>query len=311
MEKNHTSITEISLLGFQNLHNFKIPLFTLFLLMYILTICENVLIIALVSTSRNLQTPMYFFLQNLSISDLLVTANIVPIMLQTIINKEVTLSLVGCITQLYLFAIFETFQCLLLTVMSYDRYLAIGNPLRYSSIMNHRVCVKFIFMAWTIGCSIMLIPLISLAMLQFCKPNPIDHFFCDLAPLLEISCSDTSFVKIQVISEVIFLTFFPLMLIIVSYVYIVNIILKIGSSSERQKVFSTCSSHLAVVSIFYGTLISIYVIGPGNKLVPKVPSLLNTFMVPFFNPVIYSLRNKDIKEAFKKLLCSVPLCNSV
>ncbi|KAG8431617.1 hypothetical protein GDO86_017939 [Hymenochirus boettgeri] len=273
MDKNQTSITEISILGFQNLHNFRIPLFTLFLLMYILTIYENVLIIALVSTSRNLQTPMYFFLQQLSISDLLVTGNVVPIMLLTLINEEAILSLAGCITQLYFFGSFETFQCLLLTIMSTDRYLAICKPLRYTSIMNHRVCVKLTSMSWASSFSTVAISINSIRQLQFCKQNSIDHFFCDLNPLLQLSCSDPSIIK---------------------------------SSAGRQKAFSTCSSHLAVVSIFFGALISIYVIPPRKQsgALTKVLSLLYTVLVPLINPMIYSLRNTDIKKAFKNMLAN-------
>ncbi|KAG8441527.1 hypothetical protein GDO86_007047 [Hymenochirus boettgeri] len=303
MYKNQTSITEISLLGFQNLHNFRIPLFTLFLFMLILTVCENVLIIVLVSTNQNLQTPMYFFLQQLSISDLVVTGNIVPIMLQTVINKVATMSLVGCMTQLYIFGSLETFQCLLLTIMSVDRYLAICNPLRYSSIMNHRVCFTSIFLSWITGLLIILMLISNIGKLQFCKHNTIDHFLCDLDPLLELSCSDTSLVKMEVFLESIPLAFLPLTIITVSYVNIVNSVLKIKSSTGRQKAFSTCSSHLAVVSIFYGTLISLYVIGPGKDKIniTHFLSSLNTVVVPFVNPIIYSLRNKDIKEALRKL----------
>ncbi|KAG8441526.1 hypothetical protein GDO86_007046 [Hymenochirus boettgeri] len=237
MYKSQTSTTEISLLGFQNLHNFRIPLLTLFLLMYILTVCEHVLIIVLVSTNQNLQTPMYFFLQQLSISDLLETTNI----------------------------------CLLLTIMSFDRYQAISKPLHYTSIMNHKVWVTLTSISWATGVFIMLILVINIETLQFCKQNTIDYFFCDLAPLLEISCLDTSLIR---------------------------------SGTGGQKAFSTCSSHLAVVSIIYGTLISIYVIDPGKESmnISKTPSLLNTVVVPFVNPTIYSLKNNTIKEAFRKLL---------
>ncbi|XP_041441466.1 olfactory receptor 5G3-like [Xenopus laevis] len=300
-EKNQTLVSEIVLLGFQNLHNFKIPLFSLFLLIYIITVWENVLIIVLVSISRNLQSPMYFFLQQLSFSDLLGSTNIVPTLLQTVLNNRATMSFGGCLIQLYFWGSSEIFECLLLAVMSYDRYVAICIPLRYSSIMSHRVCVKLILMAWALGFGLALITVNLVGTQQFCDRKNIDHFFCDLFPLLQLFCSDTSFVEYEVIIETVPVVFIPFILIIVSYVCIAHAILKIVSNTGRQKAFSTCSSHLAVVSIFYGTLIAIYVVPPRNQsqTISKVLSLLYTIVIPLVNPLIYSLRNADIKEAFK------------
>ncbi|OCT90995.1 olfactory receptor 11L1-like [Xenopus laevis] len=302
LEKNQTLVSEIVLLGFQNLHNFKIPLFSLFLLIYIMTVWENVLIIVLVSSSQNLQSPMYFFLQHLSMSDLLQTATVVPILLQTVISDGVTMSLVGCISQLYFFAFSETFQSFLLAVMSYDRYVAICIPLRYSSIMSHRVCVKVVLMSWVTSLCSTLVTVNMIGNLQFCENKNIDHYFCDVDPLLQLSCSDTFFVQIDIILLSIPVMICPFLLITVSYMCIAHTILKIVSNTGRQKAFSTCSSHLAVVSMFYGTLIAIYLDSPSKQSlsIVKVVSLMYTVLIPLLNPLIYSLRSTDIKEAFKR-----------
>ncbi|OCT91032.1 olfactory receptor 1468-like [Xenopus laevis] len=300
-EKNQTLVSEIVLLGFQNLHNFKIPLFSLFLLIYIMTVWENVLIIVLVSSSRNLQSPMYFFLQQLSVSDLLESTSIVPTLLQTVINEEAKFSFVGCITQYFLFCVPESFECFLLAVMSYDRYVAICIPLRYSSIMSHRVCVTLMLMLWAIAFGLAIITVNLIGTLQFCDHNTINHFFCDLLPLLELSCSDTFLVQLELMIVTIPAVISPFILITVSYMCIAHAILKIVSNTGRQKAFSTCSSHLAVVSIFYGTLIAIYVVPPRNQsqTLSKVFSFLLTIVIPLINPMIYSLRNKDMNYALK------------
>uniref|UniRef100_A0A803JPH9 G-protein coupled receptors family 1 profile domain-containing protein n=1 Tax=Xenopus tropicalis TaxID=8364 RepID=A0A803JPH9_XENTR len=291
---NHSGVTEIFLLGFQHLNNFKILIFSLILLIHILTVYENALVIALVTVSRGLQSPMFFFLQQLSFSDLLDSMFIVPTLLSTVMNEGAKIPLIGCIVQLYLFGITEALQCFLLTEMSYDRYLAICNPLRYSSIMSHRVCVKLIAMSW----------LLALITQEFCNQNTINHFFCDYFPLLELSCSDTSLVRILAVALTVPVILFPFILIIGSYICIAHEILKIVSSIGRQKAFSTCSSHLAVVSIFYGTLIVTYVVPTRNQLqtISKHLSLLYTVVTPFINPMIYSLKSADMKNAIKNII---------
>ncbi|OCT59648.1 hypothetical protein XELAEV_18001070mg [Xenopus laevis] len=305
-EKNQTLVTEIFLLGFQNLHNLKIPLFSLFLLIYIMTVWENVLIIALVSSSRNLQSPMYFFLQQLALSDLFDSTIIMPTLLQTVIHEGTTVSLVGCISQWYFFSSSDAFQCFLLAVMSYDRYVAICIPLRYSSIMSHRVCVTLILIPWALGFGLTVITVDLIGTLQFCDQNTINHFFCDFFPLLELSCSDTLSLQIETFFLSVPMIFVPFILITVSYMCIGRAILKIVSNTGRQKAFSTCSSHLAVVSIFYGTIIAIYVVPPRkeSETISKVMSLLYTVGIPLANPVIYSLRSTDIKEEVLKNLLS-------
>ncbi|XP_012809566.2 olfactory receptor 5G3-like [Xenopus tropicalis] len=299
--KNHTVVSEIVLLGFQDLHKFKFPLFSLFLLIYIMSLWENLLIIALVASSRNLQSPMYFFLRQLSQSDILESSNIVPTLLQTVIHDRATLSFGGCLTQFYFFSVTEAFECLLLTIMSYDRYVAICNPLHYNSIMTHRVCKKLAFLSWALVFAVELIPMNLIRTLQFCDQNTIDHFFCDFFPLIELSCSDAFLLQIVGFFLSVPILFMPFILTTVSYICIAHAIRKIVSNIGRQKAFSTCSSHLIVVSIFYGTLISIYVVPPrrGSQTISKIFSLLYTVLIPLVNPVIYSLRNKHIKDAFK------------
>ncbi|XP_069618719.1 olfactory receptor 6F1-like [Ranitomeya imitator] len=302
LEKYLTVVKEFFLLGFQGSQCFRISLFCLLLVIYCGTICGNLLIITLVSTSKNLHTPMYFFISQLSISDILVTTNIVPNMLHVLLNEGATISFAGCITQFCCFGAMEASECFLLTVMSYDRYVAICNPLRYTSIMTSAYCVKLTIISWLLGFAISLLDTISISILSFCGSNIIDHFFCDILALLEIACSDTFMVQIESFVLSVPAIFMPTSIIIFSYTNIVLVILRIPSNTSRQKAFSTCSSHLTVVSIFYWTIFSVYVV-PTKKqtmTITKVLSLLYTVFTPMINPIIYSFRNKDIKEVISK-----------
>ncbi|OCT90885.1 hypothetical protein XELAEV_18019502mg [Xenopus laevis] len=300
---NHSTVSEIFLLGFHHLNYFKILIFSLILLIHILTIYGNVLVITLITICQDLHSPMFFFLQQLSLSDLLQSMVIVPILLRTVINEGAKIPFIGCIVQLYFFGISETLQCLLLTVMSYDRYLAICNPLCYSSIMSHRLCVKFIVISWLLSLSSTPVTVVTAATQEFCNQNTINHFFCDLFPLLELSCSDTFLTLLLIMISSVPVILFPFILIIGSYICIAHEILKIKSNIGRQKAFSTCSSHLAVVSIFYGSLIVTYVVPTRNQsqTIGKLLSLLYTVVTPFINPMIYSLRSTDMKNVLKKV----------
>ncbi|XP_040274202.1 olfactory receptor 1J4-like, partial [Bufo bufo] len=298
-ENNLTSVVEFFLLGFQAGKPLRLFLFSLLLVVYSITICGNLLIITLVSTSKNLHTPMYFFISQLSVNDILLPTDIVPNMLHILLNNGGTITFTGCITQLYFFCVFVLFECFILTVMSYDRYVAICNPLHYSSIMTSGHCVKFICLCWVVAFTLVLIYVVTTATLRFCKPNILDHFFCDYIPLLENSCSDTLIVKIEVGFVSIPVVIMPIIIIIASYTNIIVTILRIPSSSGRKKTFSTCSSHLIVVSIYYWTLFSVYVVPTKglSSTTNKVLSLLYTMFTPVINPFIYSLRNKDIMKA--------------
>ncbi|XP_075434032.1 olfactory receptor 5G9-like [Ascaphus truei] len=302
--ENQTRVTEFLLLGFKDLQSLRIPVFFVFLGICMMTLTGNLLIIVLVSTSHKLHSPMYFFLSHLSLTDILITATIVPNMLHGILGEGATISFIGCITQFYFFAVSVITEIFLLAVMSYDRYLAICHPLRYTSIMEIRLQYHLVFWSWFLGFILSIIITTQLGMLQFCGPNVIDHVFCDLAPLLELSCMDTSFLKLEDLIFSVPITFSSFIFIIVTYVNIFLTILRIPSTSGRQKAFSTCSSHLTVVSLFYGTLITIYQVpSRGHSVnVNKVLSLLYLVLTPLFNPIIYSLRSQEIRAAFGKLV---------
>ncbi|KAM4038651.1 olfactory receptor 11L1-like [Anomaloglossus baeobatrachus] len=275
-------------------------LFSLLLVVYCGTICGNLLIIALVSTSKNLHTPMYFFISQLSITDILLPTDIVPNLLYILLKNGGTITFIGCMIQFYFFNVAEGYECLLLTVMSFDRYVAICNPLRYTSIMTSTFCVKLVAFFWLLGFSSSFIYIIIISKLQFCGLNTIDHFFCDLIPLQEISCSDTFPIKLQLYLLSIPFVVIPSIIIVISYVNIVRAILQISSNISRQKAFSTCSSHLTVVFIFYLTLFSVYIFPTkGQPEGNKTLSLLYTVFTPLVNPIIYSFRNKDIKRVIR------------
>ncbi|XP_056425552.1 olfactory receptor 1009-like [Hyla sarda] len=299
IENNVTEVNEFLLIGFQGSKNMRISLLCLLLVVYCLTLCGNLLIITLVSTSKNIHTPMYFFISHLSISDILLTSDIVPNMFHILLNNGGTITFIGCMTQFCFFGTAETFECLLLTVMSYDRYVAICNPLHYISIMTSTFCVILVIVCWLISFFNGFIYIFTLSRLKFCGANIIDHLFCDLVPLIEMSCSDTFLMKVQMYLLSIPVLIIPSIIIVISYVNIVLVILRIPSNISRQKAFSTCSSHLIVVTIFYCTLFSVYVLptrGQTSNL-NKVISLLYTVFTPLVNPIIYSFRNKDIKKS--------------
>ncbi|XP_072006613.1 olfactory receptor 5G25-like [Engystomops pustulosus] len=309
---NQTIEPKFILLGFQSLHHYRSLLFLVFLILFLATILGNLFIIVLVSQSENLSSPMYFFLSHLSSCDFLLSAVIVPFMLNIISRDSGSVSFYECLIQFYLFGALATTECLLLSVMSYDRYVAICNPLRYSSIMNLRKCLLLVLPCWVLSFSVLLNTTFQVFSLQFCGPNIIDHFFCDLAPLLQLSCSDTSSVETWNLVTGVPATFLPLMYITGTYTAIFVTILKIPSTIGRQKAFFTCSSHLTVVSLFFGTLMVAYLFLSKNQSssVNKVLSLLYTVMTPLVNPIIYSLRNREIKVAFYKLVYTVRVTNS-
>ncbi|XP_073403028.1 olfactory receptor 11L1-like [Dendrobates tinctorius] len=306
-EDNLTLVNGFFLFGFNLSLNLKLFLLCLLLLVYNATICGNLLIITLVSTSRNLHTPMYFFISQLSISDILLPTDIVPNMLHILLNNGMFITFSNCMAQLYFFCIAEGSEMLFLTVMSYDRYVAICNPLHYVSIMTGTLCVKLVIIIWLLCVSLSLIYIIIILGLNFCGANIIDHLFCDIVPLQDIACSDTFTLKLSIYFLSVPFLVIPSIIIVISYVNVIRAILQISSNISRQKAFSTCSSHLTVVAIFYLTIFSVYIVPKKQQSsdVNKILSLLYTVFTPLVNPIIYSFRNKDIRKAVQETFKSV------
>ncbi|XP_050773594.1 olfactory receptor 6B1-like [Gopherus flavomarginatus] len=300
---NQTSITEFILLGFGDLPELQIPLFLLFLVSYIATVAGNILIIMLVVADQHLHTPMYFFLGNLSCLETWYSSTILPRMLASLLTGDRTISFNWCVTQFYFFGSLLATECLLLLVMSYDRYLAICNPLHYAARMSGRACLQLAVGSWIGGFLGNSITTLSISQLTFCGPNIIDHFFCDFVPLLKLSCNDPHLMEIVTFTLTLLFSLVPFMLTLMSYICIIATILRIPSTNGRQKAFSTCSSHLIVVSIYYGTLLTVYMFPTTNILsdFKKVLSVVYTVLTPLINPLIYSLRNQEVQEAIRKV----------
>ncbi|KAM4749278.1 olfactory receptor-like protein I9 [Rhinophrynus dorsalis] len=299
---NQTKITEFILLGLQGPHSLKKWVFVLLLMLYIMTLCGNILIITLFLASHHLQSPMYFFLCHLSLCDMLLSSSIVPNLLYTLLRDSSTISVIGCLSQLYISSVFTGSECFLLTVMSYDRYLAICKPLHYVSIMNIQLCFYLVMCSWALSVFFGLIDAIPVFLLEFCGCNIIDNIHCDLAPLLEASCTDTFIMKVETIVLSLPIAPGPFLFIISTYARIFLTIFKISSTTGRHKAFSTCSSHLIVVSTYYGILSAKYTVPSKGQLfnLNKVMSLLYTAVTPLLNPIIYSLRNQEIRSALSK-----------
>ncbi|XP_047397672.1 olfactory receptor 11A1-like [Sciurus carolinensis] len=302
--ENQTVIVEFVLRGFSSILHLNISLFVMFLVFYILTISGNILIVLLVLFNHPLHTPMYFFLVNLSFLEIWYTSNIVPKMLLIIIFEQKTISVAGCLAQFYFFGSLAATECLLLAVMSYDRYLAICQPLRYTVLMTGPLCIRLAAGSWICCFLLTSVTMVLLCRLTFCGPNEIDHFFCDFTPLVHLSCMDTSLTETIAFATSSAVTLVPFLLITASYSCILASILRIPSGSGRRKAFSTCSSHIIVVTVFYGTLIATYLVPStsSSQLLRKGFSLLYTILTPMSNPIIYSLRNRDIHEALKNCL---------
>ncbi|XP_032091933.1 olfactory receptor 2AP1-like [Thamnophis elegans] len=301
--KNETYINEFILLGFGNHQMLKIFLFLVFLLIYIGTMTGNLLIILLIALDQHLQTPIYFFLGSLSCLESCCSSNILPQMLSSFLTGNNMISFKGCFVQHYLFGSFVSVECYLLSAMSYDRYLAICKPLHYVTMMNGRTCFKLIAFSWVNGFMATAVTQFIMSQSALCD-NKIDHFFCDTFPIIDLFCGDTHAFKLFLYTLSSIFTFPPSILTLTSYAFIILTIVRMPSSRGKQKAFSTCSSHLLVVTIFYGTLMSIYAMPNTIKVsgLHKMLSVIYTILTPMLNPVIYTLRNKEVKNAFQRFI---------
>ncbi|XP_012640814.2 olfactory receptor 5P76-like [Microcebus murinus] len=304
VDGNHTAVTEFILLGLTDDPVLQVILFLIILCIYLVTISGNLSTIILIRISSQLHHPMYFFLSHLAFADMGYSSSVTPNMLVNFLVEKNTISYLGCAIQLSSAAFFGTIECFILAAMAYDRFVAICNPLLYSTKMSTRICVQFLLVAHIAGVLNAISYTISFFSLFFCGPNRVNHFFCDFEPLIELSCSDAS-VPIAVsslsVGSIVVVTVF---VIAISYIYILITILKMRSTEGRHKAFSTCTSHLTAVTLFYGTITFIYVMPKSSYSTDqnKVVSVFYMVVIPMLNPLIYSLRNKEIKGALKREL---------
>ncbi|XP_049481658.1 olfactory receptor 6C4-like [Panthera uncia] len=298
--KNRT-FTEFILLGFTNQPEVQVVIFIFLLLTYVISVLGNLTIIILTRVHPHLQTPMYFFLRNFSFLEISFTSIFIPRFLTSVTTGNKVISFAGCFIQ-YSFAIFlGATEFYLLASMSYDRYVAICKPLHYLTIMSNRVCIQLVFCSWLGGLLAILPPITLMSQVDFCASNVLNHYYCDYGPLLELACSDTSLLEQMVIFVAVVTLVVTLVLVTFSYTYIIKTILRIPSAQQRTKAFSTCSSHMIVISLSYGSCMFMY-INPSAKeegAFNKGIAVLITSITPLLNPFIYTLRNQQVKQAFK------------
>ncbi|XP_006215317.1 putative olfactory receptor 2B8 isoform X2 [Vicugna pacos] len=303
-QKNGSSFTGFILLGFSDRPQLELVLFVVLLVFYTFTLLGNSTIIALSHVDPQLHTPMYFFLSNLSFLDLCYTTSIVPQFLVNLSGADKSISFGGCVVQLFMSLGLGCTECILLAVMAFDRYAAVCRPLHYTVIMHPRLCALMASASWLVGFVNSLLQTVLIFLLPLCGRNKLDHFLCEVPPLLNLACVDTTVNESELFFVSVIILFIPVALIIFSYVQIARAILRIKSAVGQRKAFGTCGSHLTVVSLFYGTAIYAYA-QPRNNYSQdqgKVIALFYTIVSPIINPLIYTLRNKDVKAAMKKVL---------
>ncbi|XP_029435752.1 olfactory receptor 5B21-like [Rhinatrema bivittatum] len=302
--ENMTMVKEFLILGLSDNPQLQVPLFLVFLLIYLITLLGNLVIITVTRADPCLHTPMYFFLSNLALTDICCTSTVTPKLLEIFHSGDKTISYVGCILQLFFFMGHACTEAFLLTTMAYDRYVAVCDPLHYLLIMNHRVCVLLAVTSWITGFLNSMAVTASITRLSFCDSNQINHLFCDLLPLLKLSCTDTATTQSLVFVESAFMAVPAFLVTLTSYIYIISAILRIRSAEGKRKAFSTCSSHLTVVSMFYLSVFCMYLrpTSTYSQEQGKFLSVVYTTVTPMLNPIIYSLRNMEIKNALRKLI---------
>ncbi|XP_055422238.1 olfactory receptor 6C2-like [Bubalus kerabau] len=297
--ENHT-ITTFILVGLTDDPQLQIPIFMFLFLTYMFSITGNLTIIFLTLVDPHLKTPMYYFLQKFALLEVSFTTACIPRYLYNIATGDRSITYTICIIQVFFTDVFGVTEFFLLAIMSYDRYVAICKPLHYMTIMNSRVCQRLVLCCWISGLLIILPPLILFLNLKFCDSNIIDYFFCDASPILKISCSDTWLIEQLVIVSAVLTFILTLVCVVLSYIYIIKTIVRLPSSQQRKRAFSTCSSHMIVVSITYGSCIFVYVKPSAKESVAinKGVTVLMTSIAPMLNPFIYTLRNKQVRQAF-------------
>ncbi|XP_037679939.1 olfactory receptor 7A10-like [Choloepus didactylus] len=305
--ENQTSSSEFILLGLSEDSDVQPLLYGLFLMMYLITFIGNLLIILVIISDSHLHMPMYFFLSNLSFADICFTSTIVPKMLVNIQTEIKIITYENCLTQMYFSLVFGGVDNFLLTVMAYDRFMAICHPLHYMIIMNHQLCGLLLLASWLLSVLMSLLHSLMVLELSFCTKLEIPHFFCDIDQVIHLACSDTFLNDLVMYFATGLLGITPLIGILFSYCNIASSILRISSARGKYKAFSTCGSHISVVSLFYGTALGVYLSSAvtQHSRASAVASVMYTVVTPVLNPFIYSLRNKDIKHALRKLLFSV------
>ncbi|XP_049984665.1 olfactory receptor 1468-like [Alexandromys fortis] len=307
MSRNNQSvISQFLLLGLPIPPEHQHLFYVLFLAMYLTTVLGNLIIIILILLDSHLHTPMYLFLSNLSFSDLCFSSVTMPKLLQNMQSQDLTIPYVDCLTQMYFLMAFGDMESLLLVAMAYDRYVAICFPLHYTSIMNPKFCASLLMPLWMLTIFDSMMHTLLVARLSFCENNVIPHFFCDISALLKLACSDTSVNELMIFITGGPIIIVPFLLIVMSYARIVSSILKVSSAKGIYKVFSTCGSHLSVVSLFYGTIFGLYFCPSANNSTVKETTMAMMFTVvtPMLNPFIYSLKNRDIKQALIRVICN-------
>lgn len=298
------TVTQFILVGFSSLGELQLVLFVVFLLLYLTILLANVTIMVVIRFSRSLHTPMYGFLFILSFSESCYTFVIIPQMLVHLLSATKTISSAACETQLFFFLGFACTNCFLIAVMGYDRYVAICHPLRYTLIMNKRLGLGLVSLSGATGFSIALVATNLICDMPFCGPNRVNHYFCDMAPVIKLACTDTHIKELALFSLSILVIAVPFLFIVTSYGFIVNTILNISSAEGRRKAFATCASHLTVVFVHYGCASIIY-LRPKSKSASDKDHLVAvtyTVVTPLLNPLIYSLRNQEVKTALKRVM---------
>ncbi|XP_005378701.1 PREDICTED: olfactory receptor 150-like [Chinchilla lanigera] len=300
---NHSTVTDFILAGLTDKPELQLPLFLLFLGIYVFTVVGNLGMIILIRLSSHLHTPMYYLLSSLSFIDMSYSTVITPKMLVNFVMEKNVISFPECMTQLYFFLFFVISECHMLAAMAYDRYAAICNPLLYNITMSSQVCCWMVAVVYSMGLVGATARTVCMLRVDFCKADVINHYFCDLFPLLELSCSSTFINEVVLLCLSAFNIFLPTLTILTSYIFIIASILRIRSAAGRSKAFSTCSSHISAVAVFFGSLAFMYLQPASVNSVPqgKVSSVFYTIIVPMLNPLICSLRNKDVNIAFKKV----------